>query len=104
MVATVGALHGGCAPEFAAPPNESVFEQTTGFQVQEKAGDGTIDFIGQSRMLGSKFFVVVPIAMSELNEANAFFAETTGEQALMSEAFGFGIIKAVETPSRCGFT
>ena len=96
VVASVAALEGGGAAEFAAPDDEGFFEETARLEVGEEAGDGAIDFRGEAGMIIGEIFVLIPIRMSDLDEADTTFTEATSEETLSGEGGGVRIIEAVE--------
>ena len=96
VVASVAALEGGGAAEFAAQDDEGFFEETARLEVGEEAGDGAIDFRGEAGMIIGEIFVLIPIRMSDLDEADTAFTEATSEETLSGEGGGVRIIEAVE--------
>src|SRR5262245_47819252 len=60
MVASIAPLGKGCAAEFTGPHDQSVFEQTSRFKVDEQAANGLIDCAGIIFVTTLKAAVLVP--------------------------------------------
>ena len=92
----------GRASHFGCPDDEGLLEQAAGFEVFEEAADGLVDFGGVLRDALFDVAVIVPTVASDFDAVNeegiahARLEETAGEQALAAEAFGAGIVEAVE--------
>ena len=85
MVAAVAALAHGGAAEFAGPDDESVVEHAALFQVGDQRHAGAIDFLGFVADAFLDAAVVVPIFVVKLDETDAAFGETAGEEAIGRE-------------------
>ena len=107
IVVTSGAIfRGGSASEFAAPEDEGVIEESALFEVREESGDGAIDGVAEVASGIVVITVCVPwlsVAIVDLDEANAAFSESAGEQAAVGEvslsvefAGGFGFLLQVK--------
>ena len=102
------ALGVGGAAEFAAPPDEGVFEEAALFEVLQQAGDGFVDGEGVVFVLGH-VGVLVPsgvvgvVGVVDLDEADAGFGEAAGHEALAAEVVGGGFVDAVEFFGGGGF-
>ena len=85
----------GRAAEFAAPPDQGVFQQPAALQVGEQAGDRPVHGAGVVGVLG-EVRVLVPggvggaVAVGHLDEPHALLAEPTRQQALPAEVVGLG--------------
>ena len=91
MITAIGALGKRCASELTAPPNQSVVEQATLFQVSQQPGDRLVYFQGQFLVLGHVAVLVphrgrIVVAVVDLNVAHASFSELTRHQALTPKA------------------
>ena len=102
------ALGVGGAAEFAAPPDEGVFEEAALFEVLQQAGDGFVDGEGVVFVLGH-VGVLVPsgvvgvVGVVDLDEADAGFGESAGHEALAAEVVGECFVDAVEFFGGGGF-
>ena len=88
------ALTVGGAAEFAAPDDEGFVEETALFEVGDEGGGALIGFCAFLADAAGETAVVVPVAVAELDEADAAFGETAGEETVVSEA-GFALFRAV---------
>ncbi len=109
VIATGAILLGvGCPTEFSAPPDEGIFEETASMEIGEEAGDG---FVGGAGVLGVawKVRVLIParvggvVAVGDLDEADARFAEAAGHETLASEFVGGILADAIEGAGGIGF-
>ncbi len=105
MFAAIGAFGGGRAAEFAAPDDESIFEQAAGFQIFQQAGDGLVDGRAVVRQFFAEFAVLIPklatgaisrLRVIDLNHADAAFGEAAGHQTLFAERLGDFFVEAVK--------
>ena len=116
VIATTGSfLESGHAPEFRAPDDEDIIEHAAGFEVADEGGGGLVEDVGVTRVLGLDRLVPVPIAdafthgvgaIEELDEANTFFQETPGENAVAGEpgpVLVLGIVGPVSLEDGCRF-
>ena len=79
----------GSASEFAAPNDESIFEQSASFEVEYECSGGLIDFAADGVESGvevSAFSaVMVPVGVVQLDKANAAFDHAACQQAVGGE-------------------
>lgn len=78
VVAAVAALRHRSAAELAAPNDESVIEHAALFEIGDEGGGGTVYFLGLGGNAVFDAAVVIPIAVIELDEADATLGEATG--------------------------
>jgi hypothetical protein len=78
VVAAIAALSHGRAAEFAAPDDESVFEQVAVLEVLDESGDGLVGVLAVFRELFVQAAVLVPSFMEKLNEADVALNESAG--------------------------
>ena len=105
MVATGGIAvfsHGG-ASELAAPNDEGILEQASLLQVLDEGGLALIDLAADFLEVAFEVFagatVTVPVGVIQLDEADAAFDESTGEEAVATEGW-FIFFDAVKGESR----
>ena len=96
MVAAVGVLAVRRAAELAAPDHQRVVEQPARAQVRQQAGDRPVDGPGVPGVAGLQAAVLVPVAVRQLDEADAGLDEAPGQQALAAEVGGRRVVEAVE--------
>ena len=96
------ALAVGGAAEFPAPDDEGFVEEAALFEVGDEGGGALVGFLTFLAQSGGEAAVVVPVAMAELDKADAALGEAAGEEAIIAEAglAGFG---AVEIEHGLGF-
>jgi hypothetical protein len=78
VVAAIVALSHGRAAEFAAPDDESVFEQVAVLEVLDQSGDGLVGVLAVFRQRFVEAAVLVPSFMEKLNEADVALNESAG--------------------------
>ena len=87
-------LESGHAAELGTPDHKDVVEHTAGLEVADEGGGGLVEDVGVSGVLGLDLLVSVPVAdafahgigsIEELDEADAFFQESPGEDAITCE-------------------
>lgn len=101
VFSTVCSLTGWRTTKFAAPNDESIFEKSTGLQVGE---EGAHRLVGGASIGAMSFFelsVLVPIepisfAALDLNEADAAFRKTAGEEAAISKTLTMLVVETVK--------
>src|SRR6266404_9990976 len=81
VVAAIPLRH-RCAAELAAPDDQRLIEHAAHLQIRNEGGGGLIDFGGDEFHLVFDAAVVVPVAVVELDEADAALGEATGEEAV----------------------
>ncbi len=100
VVASVVALGGRGAPEFAAPEDEGIFEEAAGLEVGEETGDGFVDFGCVLGVALVEIAMLVPldvgIAVGDLDETDAALQETAGHEALAAKVFRDRVVDPVE--------
>ena len=90
MIAAIALGHRRAA-ELAAVDDERVVEHAARFQVLDEGGGGLIDFAGAAAHVIAHGAVMVPVAMIELDEADAALGQAAGHQAVGAErAVGAG--------------
>ncbi len=72
----------GSAAEFSAPDDECVVEEAALFEVGEEGPGGFIGEWAADVHIFDEVAVVVPSAVVEVDEADAFFGEAAGEEAI----------------------
>jgi hypothetical protein len=82
------ALAVGRATEFAAPDDEGFVEEAALLEVGDEGGGSLIGFLAFLAEAAGQTAVVVPVAVAELDEADAAFGEAAGYKALPTEAVG----------------
>ncbi len=85
VVAAVGVLPVRRAAELAAPDHQRVVEQPPRAQVRQQAGDRPVDGPGVAGVAGLQAAVLVPVAVRQLDEADAGLDEPPRQQALAAE-------------------
>ena len=109
VVVATGAVFLGIrgAAEFAAPPDDGVFEEAALFEIGEETGDGFIDgggvvaVFGQVRVLIPGGIVGV-VAVIDLDVAHVLLHEAAGHEALATEVVGGFFVDAVKLESGLG--
>src|SRR5687767_1893538 len=94
VVAAGAVLFGvGGAAEFAAPPDQRILQQASLFEVGEETGDGFVHGAGVVGVFG-EIGMLVPggvggvVAVSDLDIADAGFAEAARHEELAAEIVG----------------
>ena len=96
VVAAVGVLAVRRAAELAAPDHQRLVEQPPRAQVRQQAGDRPIDGPGVPGVAGLQAAVLVPVAVRQLDEADAGLDEAPRQQALAAEVGGRRVVEAVQ--------
>ncbi len=96
VVAAVGVLAVRRAAELAAPDHQRVVQQPPSAQVGQQAGDRPVDGPGVAGVAGLQAAVLVPVAVRQLDEADAGLDEAPGQQALAAEVGGRRVVEAVQ--------
>jgi hypothetical protein len=80
-----------------SPPQiTSVSSSSPRAQVGQQAGDGPIDGPGVPGVAGLQAAVLVPVAVRQLDEADAGLDEASGQQALVAEVGRRRVVEAVQ--------
>ena len=99
VISTIGSLGGRGSPEFPTPPDQGVIQQAAILEVPQERGNRLIDFPGIFLVSPLEVAVLVPlnegVAMGHLNKADAAFEESSGQKALPSKVFGYGVVDSV---------
>ena len=83
---TVGAaLRVGRPAELAAPDDERLVEHAALLEVFDQGGRRLVDVAGHLGQLVLQAAVVIPVAVVELDEPNAFLGEAAGQQGIARE-------------------
>src|SRR4051794_41903206 len=82
VVPPVAALGVGGAAELAAPDHQRVLQQVAGLQVRQQPGDRSVDGGGVAAVRLLQLPVLVPAAVTQLDEPHAGLDEPPGQQAL----------------------
>src|SRR5262245_26140401 len=82
------------APKLAAPDHQRVVEETALFEVLDQRGAGLVGGFGLCLDPIRQAAVMVPVAMTKLNEAHAALSQSSSEQAIVRirRLAGFGAI------------
>ena len=80
VIATIGSLRAGCAAKLSRKDNDGLFQQSSPFQVLQKASDWAIDLAGKLCVTGLQIRMRIPRSggagsVHDLNESNASFCE-----------------------------
>src|SRR5690348_10262732 len=92
-------LRVGGASEFAAPDYQGFIEQTARLQILHQRGTSLVRGFGLGSDSARQSAVVIPVTMAELHKANAAFAQTPGEEAIVRVG-GLARFGAVKLKSR----
>src|SRR5215510_14126594 len=68
------------APEFPAPDDQRVFEQTALFQILNERRGRLISASALERKIARQIVVLIPAAVIKLNESHAAFGQASREQ------------------------
>ena len=92
-----GLSHRG-TPEFRIPDNESIIEESSGFEVTDEGRDWLINRTGFVFQAVKDIVVVIPSLVEQLNKPNTSFNQSTGEKAIVGKAHfsGFGPVKLMK--------
>ena len=99
VVAAVGVLAVRRAAELPAPDHQRLVQQPPRAQVRQQAGDRPVDGPGVPGVAGLQAAVLVPVAVRELDEADAGLDEAPGQQALAAEVGGRRVVESVQASS-----
>jgi len=83
------------SPELAAPDDEGVVEHASSFEVADQCGGCLIGFSTLVGQLLGQAAVLVPALVVKLDEADASFGQTAGQEAVGGEATGVACVFAV---------
>ena len=97
VIAAGAAFAGRRASEFAAPPDERVFEHPALLEIGQQRCNRLIDLGGVLRMVRLKVAVLVPlVAVGDLHEAHAALEQSPRHHALATEVLGPFVVEAIE--------
>ena len=96
VVPAVLFLHVRGATEFSSPDDEGFLQHATFLQVLEKGGDGLVNAGAVLNKILAQTVVLVPVAVSQLYEADPGLCKAASEKALTTEVIGLRISDSVE--------
>ena len=107
VIPAVGPLHARSASEFSTPPDQGVFEQSTGLEIAQQSANRAIDLLGVLGVSTQQVGVLVPldhgVTVSHLDKSDASFQEPAGQQALSPEVLGDLFVESVQLVCCRGF-
>src|SRR5215470_811233 len=83
------------APEFPAPDDQRVFEQTALLQILNERRGRLIRAPALERKIARQVAVLIPAAVIKLDEAHATFGQASREQTVGGVRAGFARLRAV---------
>src|SRR5437016_6153994 len=106
MVAAVGSLGTGRAPEFCRDDDDRVVKQAALLQITEQRTNRLIDLFGELAVAGLQVRMRIPgagttvVAVENLHEADAALDEPAGNEKLLGKRLRFVLLQA-ELSMRC---
>ena len=96
VVPAVLFLHVRGATEFSSPDDEGFLQHATFLQVLKEGGDGLVNAGAVLNEILAQTVVLVPVAVSQLYEADPGLCKAASEKALTTKVIGLRISDSVE--------
>src|SRR5215471_15673468 len=84
------------AAEFSAPNHQCVVEHATRFEILDQSCAGPICFASLGADAGGQVAMLVPTLMIKLDETDAAFGQTPGQQTIGSISSGFAAVGPIQ--------